>query len=78
MLVRGKITNWFIQPDHDDTWNDEDWSRARTLEARWIAKGLTEEERRRLLPCAVWRKKFPGILFHEDIMKRLRSVEQDE
>lgn len=77
MLIRGKITNWFIRPDPDDTWNDEDWSRANALEARWLAKGLTEEERRLLLPCAVWSKKFPGIMFQDYIMERLRFLEQN-
>lgn len=75
MLARNKLSPWIIQPDGDPSWNKEDWARAKTLEARWIHRGLCEQERILLIPCAVWKKKFPGMHFRKDIMDRLCSLE---
>lgn len=77
MLVRGKMSFWLVKPEAEDIWNDIDWARARTLEARWLSKGVLEEERRTLLPCAIWLKKFPGTGFRQDILERLRSLEKN-
>jgi len=71
MLVRGSMSRWIVKPDGDVTWSEDDWGTANTLEARWKALGLSEDERRRLLPCAIWMKKFPGVVYSDDIMKRL-------
>lgn len=73
MLCRGgKLTRYFLVPDGDATWSDTDWSRAKTLEARWLALGVSEDERRRYIPCAVLVAKFPGSLIYPDnVMKRL-------
>jgi len=74
MLVRGTLRPWFIQPDGDATWTEIDWARAATLEARWVALGVAEEERRKLLPCAIWLKKFPGLRFEDPIMTRIDAL----
>ena len=74
MLIRGKISHWFVKPDHDDIWNEEDWGRAATYEALMQARGISETERRKLIPCAVWAKKFVGLQFCPDIMKRLQEL----
>jgi hypothetical protein len=74
MLVRGKIAHWFVKPDSDPTWNEEDWERAATYEARLQAKGVSETDRKFLIPCIVWSKKFPGMTFSNDIMKRIQDV----
>ena len=64
MLVRaGKLIPWVVKPDGDATWTAEDWARAGTLEARFTQLGLCEEERRQLIPCAVWKAKFPGLAY---------------
>jgi hypothetical protein len=64
MLVRaGKFVPWVVKPEGDTVWTTDDWARAATLEARFIQLGLCEEERRQLIPCAVWKAKFPGLTY---------------
>ena len=65
-----------MKPDNDPSWNKEDWARANTLEAKWNHRGLSEKERATLIPCAVWKKKFPGMQFRKEIMERLDVLEQ--
>ena len=76
MLSRGgSLTQYLVKPDGDETWSVEDWSRAMTLEARWAALGISEDDRRRYIPCAVLVAKFPGsLVFPETIMKRLADL----
>jgi len=74
MLIRGKIINWFVKPDNEDVWNEEDWGRAATLEARLISLGISEQERMKLIPCAVWLNKFEGLQFSEEIMMKLKEL----
>ncbi len=75
MLLRGNtILSWDIRPDGDATWNDEDWARAGIYEMRWRAQGVSETERRRLLPCAVQVAKHPGTRYDDTIMKRLAEL----
>jgi hypothetical protein len=72
MLSRGgSLTQYLVKPDGDETWSVEDWSRAMTLEARWSALGVSEDERRRYIPCAVLVAKFPGLVFPDSVTKRL-------
>jgi hypothetical protein len=72
MLLRGgKLRNWSIKPEGDPTWTHEDWCRARTLEARWADKGVSEADRRTLIPCAVWKAKFPGLQYPDHIERAL-------
>jgi hypothetical protein len=75
MLVCGNsISPWCVKPDGDMTWNAEDWGRAQSLEIRFHRLGISEHERRGLIPAAVLRMKYPGIRFHDDIMKRLDEL----
>lgn len=72
MLSRGGLlTQYLVKPDGDQTWSAEDWSRAKTLEARWLSLGVSEDNRRRYIPCAVLVAKFPGIVYPDAVMKRL-------
>lgn len=68
------MTQWCIKPDGDITWNTVDWARARTLEIRFHRLGIHENERRQLVPAAVWRMKWPGMVFSDAIMTRLDEV----
>jgi hypothetical protein len=78
MLVRGNtMTPWLVKPDGAATWSAADWGRAATLESRWKMLGLREDERRRLIPCAVWRSKLPGLVFDGDVMKRLAELDSE-
>ncbi len=75
MLVCGNsISPWCVKPDGDMTWNCEDWGRAQTLEIRFHRLGVKEHERRILVSAAVWRAKYPGMRFNNDIMKRLDEL----
>lgn len=75
MLLRGgRVYEWIQVPEGDPTWNAEDWGRAKTLEARWIALGISEQDRRQLLPCAVWKAKFPGLQYNPLIESKLRAL----
>jgi hypothetical protein len=75
MFRAGVIHRVLATADDDSTWSAADNGRARTLDARYSALGVSEEERRRLLPCAVLRAKFPGIRFPVDIETRMASLE---
>ena len=75
MLICGNsISPWCVRPDGDMTWNREDWGRAQTLEVRFHRLGVKEDERRALVSAAVWRAKYPGMRFNDDIMKRLDEL----
>lgn len=75
MLVRGgQLSRWIMKPDGDLTWSEMDWGRAATLEAKWRMAGVSEEERRMLIPCAVWLAKFPGLRLQDTVMDRLRAL----
>ena len=76
MLVRGgKLMHYVLKPHGEPTWSASDYGRAATLEARWQSCGVVEDERRRLLPCAVWRAKWPGTSFPDKLMARLKELE---
>ena len=75
MLVRaGKMFPLTVRPDGDPTWTRDDWERAATLEARFTHLGLCEEERKQLIPCAVWKAKFPGLVYNAHTEHRLSKV----
>jgi hypothetical protein len=76
MLQRGGIlTPWIVRPDEDPLWSNADWGTAKTLEAKWSAKGVSEDERRRLIPCAVWMSKHSGLKYSGLVMKRLKELQ---
>ena len=75
MLVRaGKLMPWVIRPEGDPTWTEADWARAATLEARFTVRGICEEERRQLVPCAVWKSKFPGLTYSPLVEYKLSQI----
>jgi hypothetical protein len=75
MLVRkGSFVPWIVKPEGDAIWNRMDWGRAATLEARWSTMGVSEEERRQLIPCAVWKAKFPGLTYTPAVESRLQAL----
>lgn len=74
MLIRGKIVHWFVKPDPDSTWNEEDWGRAATYEARLQSLGISETERQKLIPCIVWAKKYKGLEFSKEIDVKLKEL----
>jgi hypothetical protein len=74
MIRGGRIFPWIVKPEGDASWSRTDWSRARTLEARLNSMGISEEERRSLIPCAVWKAKFPGLTYTDSIETRLAQV----
>ena len=75
MIVRGgKLIPWILRPPADPSWSSADWARAATLEARYAALGVREEERRRLVPCAVVKARWPETRFTVAIEERLASL----
>lgn len=75
MIARGgKLVPWIVRPVSDPTWSPADYGRAATLEARFAAAGMREEERRRLVPCAVLRAKWPETRFTAEIEERLAAL----
>lgn len=75
MLLRGNVAMpWILKPDRDPCWNAEDWGRAATLEIRWKTMGVSEKDRRELLPCAIWKSKFPGLQYNPLIETKLRTL----
>lgn len=75
MLVRGqRMDRWLVRPAGDPTWSAVDWARAATLEARWTALGVSENDRRTLLPCAIWAAKHPGMRYAAHIESRLAEI----
>jgi hypothetical protein len=74
ILRGGKLVQLYVKPEGDPTWTEQDWARSQTLEARWIAEGVSEKERERLLPCAVWKAKFPGLTYSPAVESRLQQL----
>jgi hypothetical protein len=73
--VRGnKLISHVLKEGGDRVWNREDWGRYATFDARWTSMGVSEYERAQLLPCAVWKSKFPGMTYNPTIESRLRSL----
>ena len=78
MLSRGGILmRYFVKPAGDLTWSADDWATAETLETRWIARGVSEHDRRRYIPCAVLVRKFPGMKYPDAFLKRLEELSVD-
>lgn len=67
------MTSYINRPDGDSSWNEVDYERAMTWEARLVSLGIAEAERKQLVLCAVMTRKFPGITYPEEIVKKLQS-----
>lgn len=75
MIARGgKLVPWIVKPVADPSWSHADLGRAATLEARFAALGVREEERRRLVPCAVLKVRWPETRFSAEIEGRLAAL----
>jgi hypothetical protein len=75
MIARGgKLHPWIVKPPADPSWSPADWARAATLEARFAGLGVREEERRRLVPCAVLKARWPETRFVAAIEDRLEAL----
>ena len=75
MIIRGgKLIPWIVRPAPDPSLSATDQARAATLEARFHALGVCEEERRRLIPCAVLVARWPETRFAPSIEKRLAAL----
>ena len=60
--------------DMDPVWTLEDIARARTLDARFIVLGVPHVDRAKLVPAAVWKQKFPGLVYAADIEATLKTL----
>ena len=58
----------------DPTWTEEDIARARTLDLRWIRLGVSHEDRAKLIPVAVWKQKFSGLVYSFEIEEKLKTL----
>jgi hypothetical protein len=75
MLHRGgALRPWIVRPDGAPTWTRDDWARAATYEALFTARGAREDERRRLVECAVWRAKLPEMRYESAVEERLKEL----
>jgi hypothetical protein len=75
-IVRGNQMIHTCPPVGDRTWTLEDKETAKTLEARWIAKGVSSFEREQLLACAIWKRKLPGLMYTDMIEKRIQELQK--
>lgn len=65
---------WILKPEGDPVWSEADWAKAATLEIRWLSLGVSEKDRKELLPCAIWKGKFPGLQYSPLIESKLRAL----
>ena len=65
---------WVLKPDDDPTWSAADWGRAAAVEARFASLGVSEAERRKLVPCAVLKAKWSELVFSAAVEKRLSAL----
>lgn len=69
MYIRGPVIAPYIyRPDGDISWTANDYSRAETLEARYASQKVSEADRKKFIMCAVMLRKFPGIIYSDEIM----------
>ena len=71
---RGRRSPVIVVPERTATWTAADDGRALTYEATLARKGVSEAERRRLIPCLVWSAKVPGLRYPEAVERRLAEV----
>jgi hypothetical protein len=74
MYVRGNVIAPYIcRPEGDVSWTPIDYARAETLEARYASLNISEAERKKYIQCAIMIRKFPGIVYPEEIMTWLSA-----
>jgi hypothetical protein len=74
MSIRGGVILPVWKGEMDPVWTLEDIVRARTLDARFIALGVPHVDRAKLVPAAVWKQKFSGLMYAPDIETKLKSL----
>jgi hypothetical protein len=58
----------------DPTWTITDKARWANIQARWRSQQrLSPEEQGRLLECAVWKRKLPGLTYTSAIESQLQQ-----
>jgi len=72
-VSRGMIQSVW-KGDVDPVWTVEDIARARTLDARFIRLGVPHVDRAKLVPAAVWKQKFPGLVYAADVEATLKTL----
>ena len=55
------------------SWTPTDYARAETLEARYASQKVPEVERKKYIQCAIMLRKYPGIVYSEEIMDWLNK-----
>ena len=73
-VYRGSKLVEIETPEADVTWSAEDKARAATILARWVVQGVSVDEQKRLLPCAVLLHKWPGTVYDSSVMVRLKEL----
>jgi hypothetical protein len=68
---RGKLIPYLVKPESTAAWSPADYGRAATLEARLQREGLSEAERRALIPCLVWSAKVPGLVYKKGMEAKM-------
>jgi hypothetical protein len=58
----------------DPVWNTDDKERARTLDARLAHLRVPDDKRAALIPCMVWKAKFPGLRYSADIEQSIAGL----
>jgi len=71
MICRGGLLPYIVKPESTATWSPADYGRAATLEARLQKQGLSETERRNIIPCLVWSAKHPGLRYKEGVERKM-------
>jgi len=74
MSIRGGVIISPWKGDVDPVWTIEDITRARILDARFITLGVPHVDRAKLVPAAVWKQKFPGLVYAPDIEATLKTL----
>lgn len=74
VIRAGQIFRVEAGPSTDPTWTAADHARRATIAARWKSQQrLSEDEQKRLLDCAVWKRKLPGLTYTPAIESQLQQ-----
>ena len=74
LTENGKVHNWKNKPEIDLTWNEIDIKRMKTYEMRFLRLGIEEEERNNYVYIAVMKKKHSGLIYSDEIEKKLKTL----
>jgi hypothetical protein len=74
LIENGKVKMWTNKPEIDLTWTEVDISRAKAFEIRFARLGLKEDERKIFIEVIVMKKKHSGLVYSDEIEKRLKDL----